>query len=161
MCRRCLCEKAFGKFLERLSGRPLFSLSRGRPVRPPESPSGPVRVSPASNCHPKRRKARPEPPDGFPIARSRCAILSMGTLNPSLTAGHINSVTNSICLAFHEKPRETRVLTTENSASLGARPRAGPPETYLQAATGSKQHTGSPRHISLVKVLLWAQSQPR
>ena len=29
------------------------------------------------------------------------------------------------------------------------------PETYLQAAAGSK------RHFSLVKILLWAQSQPR
>jgi hypothetical protein len=161
MCRRCLCEKAFGKFLERLSGRPWFSLSRGRPVRPPESPSGPVRVSPASIAIPSVAK---------PVLSLLMASLSpgldarssaWGQLNPSLTAGHINSVTNSICLAFHEKPRETRVLTTENSASLGARPRAGPPETYLQAATGSKQHTGSPRHISLVKVLLWAQSQPR
>ena len=48
-------------------------------------------------------------------------------------AGHVNSVTSLMCHAFHEKSRETYVLTedcvlvTENSASLGAPPQAGPP----------------------------------
>jgi hypothetical protein len=39
---------------------------------------------------------------------------------------------------------------TENSAFLGAQPRAGPPKTYLQAAAGSQ------RHFSLAEVLPWA-----
>jgi hypothetical protein len=33
------------------------------------------------------------------------------------------------CCAFHEKPRETCVSMTENSASHGARSRAGPPRS--------------------------------
>jgi Transposase DDE domain group 1/PEP-CTERM motif len=59
------------------------------------------------------------------------------------------------CHAFHQKPRETCVLMTENTAFLGAPSRAGPPETHLQATAGSQ------RHFSLAKVLLWAQFQPR
>jgi hypothetical protein len=44
---------------------------------------------------------------------------------------------------------------TEYSASLGVRPRAGLPGTYLQATAGSQ------RHFRLVKVLPWTQSQLR
>ena len=39
---------------------------------------------------------------------------------------------------------------TDNSASFGVPPRAGPPETHQQATAGSQ------RHFSLVKVLRWA-----
>jgi hypothetical protein len=35
------------------------------------------------------------------------------------------------CLAFHQKPRETCVLMTENSVSLGVPPRAGPPRKRI------------------------------
>jgi Transposase DDE domain group 1 len=59
------------------------------------------------------------------------------------------------CHAFHQKPREMCVLMTENSASLGVPPRAGPPENVFTSCSGSQ------RHFSLVKVLLRAQSQPR
>src|SRR5271157_4486064 len=45
-------------------------------------------------------------------------------------------VTSSICLAFHEKPRETCVLMSENSAFLGARPRAGPPRNISTSHGG-------------------------
>ena len=59
------------------------------------------------------------------------------------------------CQAFHQKPRETCVLTTENWASLDVPREPARPETHLQATVGSQ------RHFSLGKVLLCAQSQSR
>ena len=38
------------------------------------------------------------------------------------------------------KPRETCVLMTENSASLGVQPRAACPDAYLPAVAGSQRH---------------------
>jgi hypothetical protein len=61
----------------------------------------------------------------------------------------------SVVTRSTKKPREMCVLMTENSASLGAQPRAGSPRN------ASKSHGGAQRHFSLVKVLLWAQSKPR
>jgi hypothetical protein len=69
-------------------------------------------------------------------------------------ADHVNSV-NSICDAFHEKPRETCVLRTEIRHTSACDGEPVRPEAYLQAAAGSH------RHFSLVKVSLWTQSRPR
>jgi hypothetical protein len=58
-----------------------------------------------------------EPRSGRLSLRDAQTTADCGT---AAAAGHVNSVTSSICHALQQKPRETCVLMTEISASLGA-----------------------------------------
>jgi hypothetical protein len=70
------------------------------------------------------------------------------------TASGGNSVMSSICLAFHQKPRETCVLMTEIRHPRRAAASGSAPNLFAS-------HRRVTRHFSLVKVSLWTQSQPR
>ena len=71
--------------------------------------------------------------------------------------GHVNRVTSSICHAFHQKPRETCVLVTENSPLFGSRPRAD----ILRSACGTHsddsvlQIAASAANLSFTKTPIW------
>ena len=83
--------------------------------------------------------------------RDICSPTSFGS---SLNCGHRRSrqQRNELDLSrFHEKPWETRILMTEDSASPNARPRASLPRNISTSQGG----------VSLVEALLWAQPQPR
>jgi hypothetical protein len=122
---------------------------------------GLVADEPEEKADQDRREGRePRPLCRLPDGRCRRSETSVRR-HPSAhrgtaaAAGHVNSVTSSVCRAFHEKQRETCVLMREKSIFLGARPRAGPPRSV------STSRGGSQRHFSLLKVSLWAQSQPQ
>ena len=65
------------------------------------------------------------------------------------TAGHVNSVTSSICHAFHEKPRETCVSMTENSAISAFGLTSVRPDTLRKRVGGGPRLLGTPNSRSL------------
>jgi hypothetical protein len=87
--------------------------------------------------------------------RDICSPTSFGS---SLNCGHRRSrqQRNEIDLSrFHEKPWETRVLMTEDSASPDARPRASLPRN-ISASHGAKPCYG--RSLNRDKDVIWRMS---
>ena len=65
------------------------------------------------------------------------------------TAGHVNSVTSSICHAFHENPRETCVSMTENLAISAFGLTLVRPDTLRKHVDGGPRLLGTPTSRSL------------
>jgi Transposase DDE domain group 1 len=94
-----------------------------------------------------RTLATPEPIKDWSLTSLKEKLIKIGA---TATASHGNSVMSSICLAFHQKPRETCVLMTENSASLGVPPR---PPSHRRV---TKSRYG--RSLSCDKAVTWRMS---